>query len=66
MTDVSALSSLTGLTTLYLDDCRLADVTQLHSLTSLKELYVIDCGLSADALTALKAALPGCTVYAGE
>lgn len=66
VTDVSALSSLTGLTTLYLDDCRLADVTQLHSLTSLKELYVIDCGLSADALTALKAALPGCTVYAGE
>lgn len=66
VTDVSALSKLTKLTALHLDGCRLTDVTQLHSLTGLKELYVMNCGLSANDVTALKAALPGCTVYAGE
>lgn len=66
VTDVSDLSSLTGLTTLYLDDCQLEDATQLHSLTSLKELYVMNCGLSKNDVAALRTALPGCSVYAGE
>ena len=65
MTDVSALSGLTKLTTLHLDNCALSDVTQLYGLTGLKELYLMDCGLSADVVTALKTALPGCTIYAG-
>lgn len=65
ITDVSALSSLTGLTALHLDNCVLTDVTQLYDFTSLKELYVMNCGLSDNAVTALRQALPNCTVYAG-
>lgn len=64
VTDLSALSGLTKLTSLHLDGCQLTDATQLYSLTGLKELYVMNCGLSADAVTALKQALPNCAVYA--
>ena len=66
VTDLSPLQSLTALQNLHLDKCAIADFTQLYSLSGLKTLYIIDCGITADGLTALKQALPDCTVYAGE
>lgn len=66
VSDLSPLSRLTNLTTLVLDNCPVADFTKLHSLSGLKSLYIIDCGITADQLSALQQALPGCTIYAGE
>lgn len=62
--DISALSSLTSLVYLGLEGNSISDVTALKGLTSLKELYIGNNSLTYGQVQELKAALPGCQIYA--
>lgn len=63
ISDISALSGLSGLRTLYLDSNSIKDLTPLHSLKNLILLSIKGVDLTAEQLSALSEALPGCTIY---
>ncbi len=62
ITSVSALSRLTTLETLDLSDNNISDASPLYSLKNLRLLHIEKNGLSEDQITALKDALPNCTI----
>lgn len=72
ITDIKNLSALTGLTTLSLGDKaqpaqesnEIRDVTPLHNLSNLTNLDISGLPLSNQAIEALIAALPNCTIEA--
>jgi internalin A len=71
VTDVGLreLRGLTALSTLYLDYCpSVTDVglQELTTLTALTQLYVYGCSTSKAGRDALKAAIPGLTIYGGR
>lgn len=64
ISDVSALAGLKNLTELSLDDNSIGDLSPLYSLKNLQTLYIRGNNLGYDAVAALRAALPNCTVVA--
>ena len=62
ITSVSALSRLTTLETLDLSDNNIGDASPLYSLKNLRLLHIEKNGLSENQITALKNALPNCTI----
>ena len=62
MTDVSALASLTNLTTLFLNSTQVSDVRSLASLTNLTWLYLDSTKVSAEQVKALQEKLPQCKI----
>uniref|UniRef100_A0A6H1Z7X7 Leucine-rich repeat domain-containing protein n=1 Tax=viral metagenome TaxID=1070528 RepID=A0A6H1Z7X7_9ZZZZ len=62
--DVGPLASLTALMTLDLRGNEIVDVGPLASLTALTTLYLWDNEITHSAIDDLRAALPGCRIYA--
>lgn len=62
ITSVGALSKLNTLETLDLTDNNISDASPLYSLTNLKQLWISKNALSDEQITALKEALPDCTI----
>ena len=63
VSDVSPLAGLHELEVLGLAGTQVSDVSPLHGLTALLELDLRNCPVGADAVAALRAALPDTTIY---
>ena len=61
ISDLSALSNLSSLTELNINNSPVSDFTPLYSLTSLRR-FVPDYRLSTEELQAIKENLPDCTI----
>lgn len=64
--DLSPLAHLKSLKTLYIDNNPITDLTPLYGLSNLRTLSMKGVDVRPDALDALRAALPNCSVYADE
>ena len=64
--DLSPISGMKNLKTLYIDYNPIEDLTPLYGLSALRTLSMKGIEVRPEALDALRAALPYCSVYADE
>lgn len=62
ITDLTPLTGMTGLRSLNLENNPLTDISPLLTMTWLQELYISGGSLGDDQISALYAALPGCSI----